>query len=272
MSGELLILVAAAASIGFFHTLLGPDHYLPFIVMSRSGKWSRRKTSLITFLCGLGHVMSSIVLGFIGVALGLAITNIEAFESFRGNLAAWCLIAFGLVYFLWGVKRAIRNKPHEHLHSHGDGTDHIHKHTHMKEHVHPHVELSKDSGGESSSHEYHEKGNEGTSNKVTGNEDRRSARGMKETTPWILFTIFIFGPCEPLIPLLMYPAARGSLWGLILVTVIFTVVTIATMMVIVLATLSGISFMPVKKMERYSHALAGATVFLCGISIAFLGL
>ena len=50
MTDELSILIIAAASIAFFHTILGPDHYLPFIVMSRSGKWSIRKTTWITIL------------------------------------------------------------------------------------------------------------------------------------------------------------------------------------------------------------------------------
>ncbi len=36
MSHEIVVLGIAAASIGFFHTLLGPDHYLPFIVMARA--------------------------------------------------------------------------------------------------------------------------------------------------------------------------------------------------------------------------------------------
>ena len=37
MSSELYLLVVTAASVGFFHTLFGPDHYLPFIVMAKSG-------------------------------------------------------------------------------------------------------------------------------------------------------------------------------------------------------------------------------------------
>lgn len=32
LSREMIILPGTAAFIGFFHTLLGPDHYLPFIV------------------------------------------------------------------------------------------------------------------------------------------------------------------------------------------------------------------------------------------------
>jgi ABC-type nickel/cobalt efflux system permease component RcnA len=237
MSNELWVLILAAASIGFFHTLFGPDHYLPFIVMSKSGQWSLRKTSLITFLCGLGHVLSSVLLGSVGVAFGIAVTKLEILESFRGNLAAWLLIAFGLVYFIWGARRAWRNKAHHHLHSHKNGDDHEHSHSHHTGHVHAHVE-----------------------------------KGKKSMTPWVLFTIFIFGPCEPLIPLLMYPAAKGGFWNIIIVTGVFAAVTIGTMMSVVLISAFGINCVPVLKLERYTHALAGATIFLCGMSIQFLGL
>lgn len=237
MSNELLILIAAAASLGFFHTLFGPDHYLPFIVMSKSGKWSLRKTTLVTVVCGVGHVLSSVLLGILGVALGIAVSKLEAVESFRGNIAAWALIAFGLVYFIWGVRRALRSKPHKHLHDHKDGFSHMHTHNHMEKHMHVHGEKS-----------------------------------AKSITPWALFTIFVFGPCEPLIPLLMYPAAKSSLPGLLLVAGIFGAITILTMLSIVLISTFGINLIPTARLERYTHATAGATVFLCGISIQFLGL
>jgi sulfite exporter TauE/SafE len=237
MSNELLILIAAAASIGFFHTLFGPDHYLPFIVMSKSGKWSIRKTTLVTVVCGVGHVLSSVLLGILGVALGIAVSKLEAVESFRGNIAAWALIAFGLVYFIWGVRRALRSKPHKHLHKHEDGFSHMHTHNHMEKHMHVHGEKS-----------------------------------AKSITPWALFTIFVFGPCEPLIPLLMYPAAKSSLPGLLLVVGIFGAITILTMLSIVLISTFGINLIPTARLERYTQAIAGATICLCGISIQFLGL
>lgn len=237
MSSELGVLLLSAASIGFFHTLLGPDHYLPFIVMSKSGKWSLGKTSLVTFLSGMGHVLSSVLLGIVGIVFGIAIIRLEAFESFRGNLAGWALIAFGLIYFVWGIRRAIRNKPHQHIHSHLDGPDHNHEHVHQDEHVHASIEKNNPS-----------------------------------LTPWIIFTIFVLGPCEPFIPLLMYPAAKGSVWDVFLVTVVFTAVTLLTMMTVVLVSAFGVSFLPMNRLERYSHAIAGATIFLCGASIQFLGL
>ena len=40
MEASLPVLLVSALSIGFFHTLLGPDHYLPFILLSRSRNWS----------------------------------------------------------------------------------------------------------------------------------------------------------------------------------------------------------------------------------------
>ena len=131
MKAELSVLVIAAASIAFVHTILGPDHYLPFIMMSWSRKWSGVKTAVITVLCGLGHIGSSVVLGMIGVAMGLAVKRLEVFESVRGNIAAWLLIAFGLVYFVWGLRRAWRNQPHKHSHAHGDIDEHAHTHSHQ---------------------------------------------------------------------------------------------------------------------------------------------
>jgi len=237
MSYELMVLVGTAAFIGFAHTLFGPDHYLPFIVMGKARRWPLFKTLWITFLCGVGHVGSSVLLGFVGIALGIAVTKLVDIESFRGNLAAWALIAFGLVYFVWGMRRAWKNKPHEHVHAHVDGKFHLHTHQHIEEHAH-----------------VHEKENSGN------------------ITPWVLFTIFVLGPCEPLIPLLMYPAAKENLSGLLLVTLTFSAVTILTMMSIVWASSWGLNRLPMKTMERYTHALAGGSICLCGLAIQFLGL
>ena len=43
-----------------------------------------------------------------------------------------------------------------------------------------------------------------------------------KTTPWVLFLIFVFGPCEPLIPLVMYPAAKHNIQGAIIVAILFS--------------------------------------------------
>ena len=87
-----------------------------------------------------------------------------------------------------------------------------------------------------------------------------------------MFIIFLLGPCEALIPLLMFPAATESWGALFLVTGTFGVTTIATMLAIVFLSLEGISLIRIPGAARYSHALAGITVLLCGAAIQFLGL
>ena len=83
------ILWVATASIALVHTVTGPDHYLPFIVLAKAKKWSFPKTVFMTLVCGLGHVASSIVLGFLGVALGWSLSKIQFLESLRGGVAGW---------------------------------------------------------------------------------------------------------------------------------------------------------------------------------------
>lgn len=237
MTMELGALIITAISIAFFHTILGPDHYLPFIMISWARKWSLLKTAVVTLLCGLGHILSSIVLGLIGISMGLAVKRLVNVESARGNVAAWLLIAFGLVYLVWGLRRALRNKPHVHSHVHVNKFIHRHQHSHNREHLHIH-------------------------------DDRESL----STTPWVLFVIFVFGPCEPLIPILMYPAAKNSMFDLIVVTGVFGTVTIATMLAAVLISQFGINLLPLTKIQRFSHVIAGTSIFLCGLAILFLGL
>jgi sulfite exporter TauE/SafE len=236
MDTSLLVLLGTAATIGFVHTALGPDHYLPFIVLSKARGWTARKTVLVTALCGVGHVLSSVVIGLIGIAVGVALLRLEIIEAVRGDIAAWLLMTFGFAYFVWGVHRAIRNRPHEHSHVHEGGVVHSHLHAHTREHSHVH--------------------------------DAKS----RSVTPWILFLIFIFGPCEPLIPILMVPAARGSIAHVALVAAVFGLVTVGTMLTVVMTSYYGLAGVRVKSMERYGHALAGFALFASGGAITLLGL
>lgn len=236
MEGSTLLLAGTAVTIGFIHTIVGPDHYLPFIVMGEARKWTIRKTMFITFLCGIGHVLSSVLLGFIGIAAAISLSKLEFFESFRGNIAAWLLIIFGLVYMLISLRSLYRKKKHIHAHHHTYGIDHEHEHNHFSVHSHIHLE------------------------------------DKKNVTPWILFLIFVLGPCEPLIPIVMYPAAENNISGVVIVSLLFSVVTIATMMSVVLAFRLGLSHINLRPLERYVNVIAGATILISGLAIQFLGL
>ncbi len=227
-------LVAAALSIGVVHTLLGPDHYVPFVALARSREWSLRRALGVTAVCGVGHVVGSIVLGFVGIALGWAVSDMVGIESLRGDLAGWALLGLGLAYTAWGVRRAlVRRQPeHQHVHAHADGTLHAHPHRHEGDHAHPHPE-----------------------------------RDGRLLGPWSLFIVFVLGPCEPLIPLLLVPAAESS-WGTVAtVALVFAAATIATMLAVVAVGALGLSRLPAAGLERWSHALAGVALAACGAAI-----
>lgn len=234
MSSELTILLTTAFSIGFIHTLIGPDHYLPFIVIGRARSWTLRKVLFITVLCGIGHVLSSVVLGLIGVAGGVAVGMLENVESVRGNIASWLLIGVGIAYGLWGLRVAWRAKEHTHTHDE-NGHSHTHSHSHLDHHA-----------------------------LIEGNP--------KSITPWALFIVFVLGPCEPLIPILMYPAAAGHWTNLMWVTLAFSVTTIGTMTAIVAIAAKGLMNFRLGFLETYIHAMAGGIIVFSGLAIKLFGL
>ncbi len=230
------MLLSTAVGIGFLHTLIGVDHSLPFVVLGRAQGWSVRKLLAITTLCGFGHVLSSVILGFVGIALGVAAERLQWIETRRGEIAAWLLIGFGLAYASWAFYRSLRNRPHRHVHFHPDELSHAHEHRHQTEHLHPHQ------------------------------LDRRAF------TIWTLFIVFVFGPCEPLIPLLMVPALKHEWYGVALVAIVFSVATVGTMVVVVLAGFYGLRPSFFSFFERHVHVVAGLMIAASGVAIKAFGL
>ncbi len=128
MNGWLFALVLAAVTVGSLHTM-APDHWMPFAALARARGWKPLRTARTTILCGFGHVTVSAALGIAALFVGLGI--IKAIGSHLENQATWLLIAFGLIYMVWGLLSALRRDPHAVLHPH----DHHHPHGH---HDHDH--------------------------------------------------------------------------------------------------------------------------------------
>ncbi len=139
------------------------------------------------------------------------------------------------MYFAWGLRAAGRGRRHSHVHVHGNVV-HDHEHDHHSDHSHVHD------------------------------------RPGHAITPWALFIIFVLGPCEALIPLFMYPAAQQSHVLVLLVALVFSVVTVATMMAAVAVMSIGLARLRLPALGRWSHAVAGASVAACGGAIMLLGL
>ena len=232
MQPEMQAIILASISIALLHTLTGPDHYLPFIVLSKTRSWSITKTMGWTIACGMGHVLSSVLLGLMGGALGWSFSSLNWFENTRGGVAAWVMLSFGFFFMLWGIHKAYKNNPHKHFDLDSDNNLYVYQHKH----------------GEA----------------VLPQERYR-------VTPWVMFIIFILGPCEPMIPLLYFPAAQNSWWAVLLLISIYTICTLATMLTMVLLGYYGISLTRIQKSERYMHAFGGLTIFICGAGMLWMG-
>lgn len=109
-SASTWLLLSSTVSIGVLHSL-APDHWVPFVSIGRARKWPLYKLAWVTFLCGIGHVGSSVIIGSLGLVLGLALSSLEVIESQRAQVAGLLLIGFGLAYAVWGIK---------HSHHHGE--------------------------------------------------------------------------------------------------------------------------------------------------------
>ena len=89
--------------------------------------------------------------------------------------------------------------------------------------------------------------------------------------PWAVFVIFVLGPCEPLIPLLMYPAAQQSLISVAAVSAVFFFVTLATMLLAVTLSTYGLQFIQLSMLRKFDDAFVGSALVMCGLSIIVLG-
>lgn len=229
-----LPVLVAAGAVAVAHTALGPDHYLPFLMLARARGWSRARMLSVTLACGAAHVISSALLGVVGLAIGAGVGWVQQAEGVRADWAAWMLVAFGVAYLLWGLRIAFRRRRGLTPHAHGG-------------HVHIHA-----GGGHAHGH-------------TAGGRDHPS-------TFWALFMVFALGPCEPLLPLFVVPASRGD-WGLAVATGgVFGVFTLISMAALVLIGHAGVARLPLAPFERWSHAAAGAVVTASGLAILVLGL
>lgn len=236
--GLSLSVLAAAATIGFVHTLLGPDHYVPFITLARAERWTLLRTLTTVAACGIAHVLGSAALGGIGLATGAAIGQLEGVEAGRGSFAAWAMVAFGVAYCIWGIRRAIVSSGGLVPHAHGD-----HVHIHRDGVLHHHHPDSTD-----------------------------GAPPGQPRTFWALLVLFVLGPCEPLIPLFVLPASRGR-WDVALATiVVFGLVTVVTMVGVTALGFVGAKQINFGAAERYVHAVAGGAIAVSGLMVISLGL
>lgn len=86
-----------------------------------------------------------------------------------------------------------------------------------------------------------------------------------------LFLVFVLGPCEPLIPVLMFPAIVESAATLFAVVIIFSLTTLAVMTFMVGATLRCMRTVRHRTaiFGDYRNLLLGSVMSLCGAGMVW---
>ncbi len=119
MSSSGPALLAAAAGVGFGHAIL-PDHWVPLAVLGRTRRYSLSRIARLAGLAGVAHVLVSLILGAVIIAVGLQFRS--TVQSAQDTIIGCLLIATGLGF------AAVELTGHGHHHDHGNDDDDDHDH------------------------------------------------------------------------------------------------------------------------------------------------
>jgi hypothetical protein len=75
----------------------------------------------VAFVCGLGHVTVSVLLGLLALMFGARL--FQSLGEKMVSVAGLLLIGFGVAYAVWGLRGAFAHRIHGHHHHH---YDHVH--------------------------------------------------------------------------------------------------------------------------------------------------
>jgi nickel/cobalt exporter len=132
-------LLAASAGVGFGHAIL-PDHWVPLAVLGRARRYPLSKVARLSGLAGVAHVLLSIILGGMIIAIGLQFRS--TVQNAQDTIIGSLLIVTGIGF----VVLELRGRGHSHdaaghgRHDHGGDGHEAHgdgdyKHDHH-EHAH----------------------------------------------------------------------------------------------------------------------------------------
>ncbi|MSR75902.1 MAG: hypothetical protein EXS14_10590 [Planctomycetes bacterium] len=198
-SAGLIGAAAVAAGVGVMHTLLGPDHWLPFVALGRQPNYGLRRLVPVVLLCGLLHCLASVAIAALGTVAGASLTAFLQLTEARGVLAGLALLSLGVAMF--APTRA----------------------------------------------------------------DAALAAPRGGRLVWWLLVVFVLGPCEWLIPAAMAAAARYGPQGLWVVSLSFSLATIATMLIATLCAVGVARPFLTRVGPQRARICAASLVVLCAL-------
>jgi nickel/cobalt exporter len=254
MSGNGPALLAAAAGVAFGHAIL-PDHWVPLSVLGRTRRYPLAKVARLSSLAGVAHVIVSIVLGAVIVAVGL---------QFRSSVESAQDTVIGLVLIVTGIGFAVLElSGHGHTHDHDHGHEHDHRHDREHSHADDH-ERDRDHSrgdGDGHGHDQHVQSADG---------DAPARRRLRDASAVMVPFGAAASPDLTILPVFLAATAAGlaTAVGSLL---IFAAVTIGTIVGLTLAATRGGYEIRGQWLERWGNALTAVVLIVVG-ALVFTGI
>ena len=121
----------------------------------------------------------------------------------------------------------------------------------------------------------HRRGSVNTPTPAADTEPDAGRGGTPGLTAWALFVVFVLGPCEPLIVLMVVPGLAGDWLAAAAVAAVFGLLTVGVMLAAVAAAWYGLGRLRRPGLhpgDRLAHAAAGLVVMASGAAVLWLGL
>jgi nickel/cobalt transporter (NicO) family protein len=129
VSGNGPALIAAAAGVGFGHAIL-PDHWVPLALVGRTRRYPLSRVARLSGLAGVAHVLVSIVLGAVIIAVGLQFRS--SIQHAQDTIVGCVLIVTGIGFA--ALELAGHGHHHDHEHDHHDHEHDPPDHPHGADH------------------------------------------------------------------------------------------------------------------------------------------
>ncbi len=133
MTSTAIVLFLSSCATATIHALI-PDHWLPFVLLSRAQSWSDRRLAALVVLAGSLHAAVSGAAAAVAIVLGTVSARglLERTGWSLESLAGLLLVVFGLGYGIWAHLREARaHRPQSGPPSGNAG--HVHVHGHLLE-------------------------------------------------------------------------------------------------------------------------------------------
>ena len=102
----MITLVTGSLILSVLHALI-PNHWLPVIAIGKREGWSKREVLSVTFVSGLSHVLSTLMIGWMLAFFGWQMSG--SFKMLTQYFAPGVLVVLGIIFIY-------RHHVHKHFH------------------------------------------------------------------------------------------------------------------------------------------------------------